>query len=440
MSTDATPSWSGYIFQGEVALCKALETIYDLRNEDIPDTYCLKLEEDEDFSLLINDTLEVFQVKAYLSKNSNRISKYKAVIEELINKYYYQKFIEKNPNDGRSSIETYSLVKRDIPIKSSLITDKAIVDFNPDFDGYFERHKIAINQNYFKLIHGHYTLENIINIIDELIEKIFPDFDKKSIELKRNHCLVLIHKAIKRRHKTKTPESFKLSDIKQWIKDADSAFNEEIAWVNIIKVFLKTINERINDLDENIPNEFDLKEKLESYYSSLDQLDFETLKNIIRNRLNAHKPDEIKSIEDLILYFSTEEINRIIIKCFERTNSEPFFDSLSYDLGDKRFQLSLINLELDEYSKNADKIVLHKYCTNIEKKNVSDINTFITKSLDLEKDNVKEILRDIMKPEILNIPNDLNEENKTNITDIKYDFDFKDVDNFINKINNEGFN
>lgn len=406
MSTDATPSWSGYIFQGEVALCKALETIYDLRNEDIPDTYCLKLEEDEDFSLTTN-VWETFQVKAY---TVHHYTKYKKAWEDMMKRF--------PANAERNYLYLH---------KENVEVDK--------FNVTLEQARLSAN-----VISGVYTLDNIIEKIDKAISNIFPEFGEADIELKRNHCLVLIHKAIKRRHKTKTPESFNLNEIKQWIIDADTAFNEEIAWVNIIKVFFKTINDRINDLNENIPNELFWKEKLESYLSSIDQLDFETLKSIIRNRLNAHKSNEIKNIDDIIVYFSAEELNRIIIRCFERTNFEPFFDSLSYDLGNKRFQLSLINLEIDQNSTNADKIVLHKYCTNIEKKNVSDINTFITKSLDLEKNNVKEILRDIMKPEILNIPNVLNEENKTNITDIKCDFDFKDVDKFINKINNEGIN
>lgn len=50
MSADATPSWSGYIFQGEVALSKAIETIRSF-GDTIPDDSCLRLEQDEDFSI-----------------------------------------------------------------------------------------------------------------------------------------------------------------------------------------------------------------------------------------------------------------------------------------------------------------------------------------------------------------------------------------------------
>ena len=45
---DATPSWSGFIFQGEVALCKAIEEINKLEN--INDNSCVRLEEDEEYS------------------------------------------------------------------------------------------------------------------------------------------------------------------------------------------------------------------------------------------------------------------------------------------------------------------------------------------------------------------------------------------------------
>lgn len=405
MSTDATPSWSGYIFQGEVALCKALEKINEF-GCNIPDSYCLKLEEDEDFSLT-TDIWETFQVKAYTTHN---YTKYKKAWDDMMKRF--------PANAERNYLYLH---------KDNVEVDK--------FNVTLEQSRLSTN-----VISGFYTLDNVINKIDDLISDIFPDFDKSTIELKRNYCLVKIHKAIKHRHQTKIIESFRLKEIKQWIIEADTAFNEEIAWINIIKVFFKTINDRINNLNENIQNELKWKTKLESYVNKIDQLDSNTLKNVIKNRLNAHKPDRIRTIEDLITYFSHEELNRIIIKCFEKTNLEPLFDSLSYDIGDGRFQLSLINLEINHDSTSAEKKDLHKYCDNIEKKNVSDINTFITKSLDLESKDVKEILRNIMNPETLNIPVDLTEESKTNITDIKCNFNFKDIDNFINQINNEGIN
>jgi hypothetical protein len=43
MSRDVATIWSGFIFQGEVALCKAMELINILGN-DIPDTYYLRIE------------------------------------------------------------------------------------------------------------------------------------------------------------------------------------------------------------------------------------------------------------------------------------------------------------------------------------------------------------------------------------------------------------
>lgn len=72
MSRDASPIWSGYIFQGEVALCKAIEAINNI--VDIQDEYCLKIEQEEDFSLHEIDK-QIFQVKAYTGHNYTKYKK-----------------------------------------------------------------------------------------------------------------------------------------------------------------------------------------------------------------------------------------------------------------------------------------------------------------------------------------------------------------------------
>ena len=429
MSSDATPSWSGYIFQGEVALCKAIEKINEL-GDNIPDDYCLNLEADEDFSLLINHVLEVFQVKAYLTNDAIKISKYKNVIEELINKYYYSTNIIQDPSDGRKRITTYSISARNIPIKCNLITDKSIIDYDIRLTDFHSRFS-SIDLDYFELQHGTYTLENITRKIDVALKVLRTDLNDGDIELKRNYCNYKILTAIKERHRTGIVKSFSLNEIKEWILNSDLAFNEEIAWLSIVKKFFEVLRTYIEEYDEN--DEIDLKEKLTRYFDELDKLHYDDIKILIKNRINSHKllKKDLK-VEDIITYLSENEIIEIIIKSFEDIIQTPSFQDLTYNHGESKFQLSLININVHENSRLPQKTRLYEFCSNIEKNNLNEINTIITQSLDLNKNQVNDILRNIMKPNF----EIENESEKTNITDKNIEFEFKSVGNSINEINN----
>lgn len=431
MSTDATPSWSGYIFQGEVALCKAIEEI-NILGDSILDDYCLKLEADEDFSLTIDDVLSVFQVKAYLTNDANRISKYKSVIEELINKYYYSIDTFRDPLDGRKKITTYSIERRDVPIKCNLITDKLINDYNIDLTDFLTRFS-SIDLNYFELQHGIYTLENITTKIDDGIKILRPELNKSDIELIRNYCCNKIVSAIKERHRTKNVKSFPLNEIRGWILNSDLAFNEEIAWFSIIKLFFEIIRTYIQEYDENQEIELHLKKKLIRYFDEINILPPDDIKILIKDRINAHKllEKDIK-VENIISYFSDNDIKEIIIKCFEEINQDPLFHDFTYKQNENSYQLSLLNINIDENSRTPQKKTLHEYCTNIDNNNLKSINTIITHSLNLKKEQVNNILRNIMQPNFIAET----ESDKIDITNKNFEFEFKSVVNSINEINN----
>jgi len=429
MSTDATPSWSGYIFQGEVAVCKAIETINALAENVLTDDYCLKLEADEDFSLTINNVLSVFQVKAYLTNDANRISKYRSVIEELINKYYYSIDTFSDPSDGRKKITTYSIEKRDNPIKCNLITDKSIVDYDTSLTDFYSRFS-SIDLNYFELQHGIYTLENITNKIDDAIKELCPRLNDFDVELKRNYCCNKIFSAIKERHRTKNIKSFSLVEIKGWILNSDLAFNEEIAWFSITKKFFETIRKNINEYDEKQQVELDLKRKLIRYYDEIDKLSSDDIKILIQNRINAHKfLEKDFKVESITSYLPEDEIREIIIKCFEDITKDPLFKDFSYTHNENNYQLSLININIDENSKTPQKKKLYEFCSNIENNNLSKINTIVTQNLNLEKEQVNDVLRNIMQP-------NFEVETGLDITDKSFEFEFKSVVNSIKEINN----
>lgn len=396
MSTDATPSWSGYIFQGEVALCKAIEKINEL-GDDIPDSYCLKLEEDEDFSLTTS-IWEAFQVKAYTIHN---YTKYSKAWDDMMRRF------------PANAIRNYLyLHKNDIDINKFSVT--------------LEQARLSTN-----VISGIYTLDNIIGKIDTAISSLFPDFDGPTIELKRNHCLALMHKAIKRRHKTKATESFSLISIKQWIIDADIAFNEEIAWFSIVKKFYEILRRYIEGYDD--VTESDLKEKLTRYFEELDKLSFEDIKTLIKNRINSHKVLEKGiTIDNLTSYLAENEISAIIVTCFESINKDPSFQDLTYNHNDDNYQLSLININIDDNSRRPQIKRLHEFCINIENNNLNEVSTIVTQNLDLDKLRVNDILRNIMQPN----EEVENESDRINIIDKNFKFQFKSVGNSINEINN----
>lgn len=83
----AVPSWSGYDFQGKVAIYTALCFLNNLDQitEDVISQYFLEIEHLEDFSIKKNDSyLSIHQVKSY--QNTYHFSSYKEAVLELLGK------------------------------------------------------------------------------------------------------------------------------------------------------------------------------------------------------------------------------------------------------------------------------------------------------------------------------------------------------------------
>jgi hypothetical protein len=396
MGTDATPSWSGYIFQGEVALCKALEEINKLSGNDIPSAYCLKLEQDEDFSITTN-VWEVFQVKAY---GTHHYPKYSKAWNDMMTRF---------PNNAE---------------RNFLYLHKSDIELNK-FNVTLEQERLEAN-----VLSGVYTLENIATKIDDAIKVLHPRLNNSDVELKRNYCCYKICSAIKERHRTKTVKSFSLNEIREWILNSDLAFNDEIAWLSIIKNFFKTIRDCIAEYNENDDVESKLKQKLIRYLEEINDLPSDDIKILIKDRINAHKLlDKDIKVENFTNYFSEEGMREIIIKCFEDIIMDPFFKDLTYNYNENNYQLSLINISIDENSRTHKKKKLYEFCANIENNNLSKINTIVTQNLNLEKEQVKDVLRNIMQP-------NFEVEMGLDITDKRFEFEFKSVENSIREINN----
>lgn len=432
---DATPSWSGYIFQGEVALCMALENIINLDNNIPNDDYCLRLEENEDFSLS-TDSLEVFQVKAYLSNDSTKFSKYKDVIEELISKYYYSVTVTSDPIDGRKTIKTYSNIPRDIPIKSVLITALSIDDVDERLSTLDEKYS-SINLNYFKIIHGVYRLDNISSKIDYAINTLYPDLQDGDIEIKRCYCCSEISKKINDRHRTKIKEPISFNTIKNWLENSPNVFTEEICWYEISKIFFQSLYEDLKFYDLANEGERDIYLKIQQSLRELSNLESNKLINLLNSHLVPHKILDKKDLRASYGdYINKEVVKQVVLKALKRIDTNPIFEKMQYmkKVGKDVlcYQLLIHNNQFGD--DPIDNRRFQEHCENIYNQPLTkEIDYFVTSNLDREKEDVKNRLY-----EILGTDTEFDEHNKSNYEEDLGSrvFGFRKIDNAIQDINN----
>jgi len=401
MSTDATPSWSGYIFQGEVALCKALESINGLGGA-IPDEYALKLEQNEDFSLTTN-TEEVFQVKAYLSKDSDKISKYKGVIEELISKYYYTVTVVQDPTDRRRVIKTYGDVPRPEPIKCFLITDKVITDFVADLSNFDDKFRAARND--FSTIQGVYTINNISQKLHDAVKVNSPHLTDDDIAAKVSHCSFQISNLIKERHSTKAPRDIPFSEIQGWIDNSALSFTQDICWYEIVKMFLGYLTDEFNDYDLAVPEELAEYEKVNSIVAQLELLDHGDIVQLIKYYTTPHKGLDNSDLRGSFGNFlDSETVKSVILTAIKKITNPPTYKNLQYTKASAegtqiRYQLLNHNVEFDESSVHKRRFQQH--CEDFYKHpNTLDVDIFVTRHLSKSKEEIKLHLQHILTPEV----------------------------------------
>lgn len=425
MNTDATPSWSGYIFQGEVALCRAIETMNGLGNP-IPDKYCLRLEEDEDFSIQ-TDKIEVFQVKAYLSKDADKISKYKTVIEELINKYYYFKRVEDHPTDGRKKIHTYYLQERKKPVSCALITDKVITDYQTDLANFGARFSKATAS--FQCEQGVYTLGNIHQKLMDAVKASCanPHLSDEDIYAKVSHCCLNITRIIKQRHATKRKERISFKEIKQWI-DSPLAFSEDLCWYEISKIFLKVLSEDLEHYDLSDADQAAEHGKLQNAIDELENIPYNDLVSLIRDYTTPHKTLEKDNLRQSFGSFLEESaVQSVVVRALRELNQLPFFKYLQYTRvtpeGQKiRYQLLNHNTEFDNSLPQQTKF--QKHCEKFYRHpNTLDVDFFVTRHVSKSKEEIRLKVVNILNP--MDTPEQLS----------RRLFGFVSIDQTINDIN-----
>lgn len=141
MSFDASPSWSGFNYQGKVALYYSLKCINEESIEKDFSNYSLMLENNEDFEIIIdNAPISFHQVKAY---EKSSYSKYSDALLEITLE------LSKNPN-VIGKIHTWKVInfKSDCTDLRSSISDdiqKILDEYQDATDQNSILHKAASN-------------------------------------------------------------------------------------------------------------------------------------------------------------------------------------------------------------------------------------------------------------------------------------------------------
>ncbi|KRE48400.1 ABC-three component system protein [Paenibacillus sp. Soil724D2] len=182
----AVPSWSGYDYQGKVAIYTVLSLINSIDINEISD-YALEIEHLEDFSIKCNgDYHSIHQVKAYQSQNKSKISTYRSAILDLMGKS--AKFNSVKYANLHSTCEIESIEKEELekvlkeyePTKKvhQQVHYKELLSEKEKFDEVFI--KLRLNDDYEEL-----PFKRIVNL-DEIEEEV-KDQIRKFYKSNDNH-------------------------------------------------------------------------------------------------------------------------------------------------------------------------------------------------------------------------------------------------------------
>ncbi len=410
---DASSIWSGYIFKGNVAICRALEKINELQEagEDICDTYQLKIEQEEDFSIITNLT-QIFQVKAYTSHNYYN---YAEAWKSLMSRY------SDNANNNYLIIQKKNFFHKSVDFSQDDIPNKELLKSN--------------------IIDGVYTLENIRELTCSQISKIMGaagmDANPENIELKHSYCCMQINDLIKRRHQTKKIEQILLKDILEWVKSSTIVTTEELAWYQAEKRLMDVLTDIALSLDCDEANEIEKIElsKVNKAISAIEALSKEEVKCLLKDNLSPHYPLNENNLLSFNGFINEESIRSVIGKAIRKIKVHINPTDFTYNINNvgenTLYQLTSHNGTYD-ITDRSDSRILQKECERISKSPIcNDIDYFITGNLNISKEEVSKRIIESSKA-----PKEADDNNRkfARINDIE--FGFVSVEKSIEEINN----
>lgn len=407
---DATPSWSGFIFQGEVAICVALEKINGIGIDNLESRNALLIESDEDFSIRLNE-IEVYQVKA---KANSNMSAYKETVEELINRYTYSIKEVKDPNDGRKTITTLRVDVRNKPIKSYLISWYEITDW--DKDKFHKRYSPHIDTT-FSLISGEYMIENIEERTKDEIEKVLDhlgiEYNDDDLHIKYSFLCYKVDELIKDSHSRDKRKEITFEAIVEYIRNTPSAYNSDIGWYNVKRNFYHALMEELDSYKGYTSDEMvQKKDKIKRVEKELHKLDDVLFRGLLENNLIPHK--DLKggfTIQQYGDYLDKTLVRDILCRAVTSINNDPNYSSFAFTCTNTHriYQTTLLNRSIPNDERYGSQLV--EEVEKLAKKPISeDVSYFINQHINLDLIDAKHLLNDIFSDLTLDNGDDAKED------------------------------
>ena len=196
-NNDAIPSWSGYSYQGKVAILCVLEKINELNNLSELDDWAIELEKVQDFIFFKNKKIvSLWQVKAMLSA-----VRYQSYVNAM------DKLLEDKKRTGFLDAECY------------LVAAVDIVNWNDEDNAYKDDISLYMRDRRAVTIKG--VSNEIKNELELLINKIGVMVDKEAVYLQLCN---LIDKKVSEFHQAGKKDNYLISftEINKQIKKTET--------------------------------------------------------------------------------------------------------------------------------------------------------------------------------------------------------------------------
>lgn len=306
---DASATWSGFNYQGKVAIYVVL---YLINNQHLLEKtelnswqdYELELEYLEDFSIKVNGNyFTIHQVKAY--KNGHLISKYSDAIWALIEKLMSKPIIEKACLHTLVQVEKLKNNSIDV-IKNLNPSKQKLKEFKEE---HIESEEIIeiIDKLSFYNLHSKYSLfcslDNLESLIKEEIKTYYENNENEYYQgdkcyLKKvyhhilgkidNHIIAGHNQIIQENPEDRTPISIPFSEIVELL---EKDYNE-VGESYLIYCMKNNINKYVSDFCEEAclkeQKDFCSKCFLQCYITEVNMLDNDDYFRFVKN-INPHK-------------------------------------------------------------------------------------------------------------------------------------------------------
>lgn len=302
----ASTSWSGYIYQGKVAIYTAIHILNNLMesNPDLIDEYGLVIEELEDFVIEKNGLAEsIHQVKA--KPQNDTIGKYNEANLMLLGKLAYYENINEAILHTATELKTYSeeQFKKNIEEfstekKRNRLKEFKCKLFNEERGNYFnarKKLKIASENNYNGII-GVIELNQIKDVLQKEIKRFYEivsysDLSKveENIEYVYANFLFLIEKLVHDSHLDKKRMFIEFTEIKKLLENKSIfTYKPETVVLILLQTMSNQYNHYINDYTVDEPIEIKYFKKWKQHLNALSDFDKKDFYSLC-TRLKPHK-------------------------------------------------------------------------------------------------------------------------------------------------------